>query len=245
MASSSIAKKQKLDKKGVSKITKEAQAQEEKLHSSESESESVSDAEANVDDSSEDELNDDDEVNLDEASSSEDEESEEEIDADDREIQKLYNTTKPKKSKHDDGTESFSSAVNAILGSHLKAHDRADPILFRQKKKLLKQKEDEKLEQKARRLINAEKKLKNEKSRVKNLLPSADAPDARAQLEYERKMKKTAQRGVIKLFNAILSSQDKSHGEAGKDAHLIRSKKEQLANETSKEKFLDMVKAAK
>ncbi|EHM99740.1 Rrp15p [Saccharomyces cerevisiae x Saccharomyces kudriavzevii VIN7] len=64
---------------------------------------------------------------------------------------------KSKKSKHDDGSAGFSTAVNAILSSHLKAYDRKDPIMARNKK-VLKQSESEKLEYKAKKALLARKK---------------------------------------------------------------------------------------
>lgn len=64
---------------------------------------------------------------------------------------------KSKNSKHDDGSTGFSAAVNAILSSHLKAYDRKDPIMARNKK-VLKQSESEKLEYKAKKALLAEKK---------------------------------------------------------------------------------------
>ena len=60
---------------------------------------------------------------------------------------------KSKKSKHDDGSKEFSSAVSAILSSHLKAYDRKDPIMARNKK-VLKQNDADKLEAKAKKALD-------------------------------------------------------------------------------------------
>ncbi|GMF08341.1 unnamed protein product [[Candida] boidinii] len=98
------------------------------------------------------------------------------------------NLPRLKKRKVNDSadSESFSKAVNALLGTRLKAYDRKDPILARSKKQL-KAAESEKLELKAKRLILAEKKQRFGASRNKNLLPTDDA-NARVIIEQEKKL---------------------------------------------------------
>lgn len=151
--------------------------------------------------------------------------------------------TKRKKKASDDGTGTFATAFNAILGSKLKAYDRKDPILARNKSHL-KKLESDKLEAKAKRLILAEKKDLRDKQRIKNLLPNADEPEkVREALERERAMKKVAQKGVVRLFNAVLATQVKTNQEISKEKVGL-SKKEELMTEISKNKFLDLVKAA-
>ncbi|CCE86186.1 Piso0_005842 [Millerozyma farinosa CBS 7064] len=148
------------------------------------------------------------------------------------------------KSKKGEGAESFGTAFNAIVGSHIKAHQRKDPILARNKS-TLKKLESEKLDAKAKRLLVSEKKQLQDKHRVKNLLPSAEEPEkVRDLLDREKKMKKTAQKGVVRLFNAILSTQIQTSSEMENNKVLGESKKETLLNDISKEKFLDLVQAA-
>lgn len=148
-----------------------------------------------------------------------------------------------KKKVADTGSESFANAFNAILGSKLKAHDRNDPILARNKR-TLKKLESDKLEAKAKRMMLAEKKEGHDRQRVKNLLPSADHPEqVREVLESERRLRKVAQKGVVKLFNAVLATQVKTNHEISKEK-VGQQKKEELVNEISKAKFLDLVKAA-
>lgn len=149
---------------------------------------------------------------------------------------------KKKKSSKDDGSSSFSTAVSAILGSKLKKHDRDDPILVRSKQKIKKFEED-KLELKARRLINQERKLKLNANRVRDLLPKEDSK-ARLVLLQEKAYKKVAQRGVIKLFNAVLLTQTASQKQISGEKVLGVDKREELINEISKEKFLDLVQNA-
>jgi hypothetical protein len=149
---------------------------------------------------------------------------------------------KKRKKVADDGSSSFASAVNAILGSKLKAYDRKDPILARSKV-TIKKAESEKLEAKARRELLAEKKIVYDKDRVRDLLPKEDS-NARAILEHEKKLKKIAQRGVVRLFNVIMTTQSKTNAEVSQTKVLDGGKKEKLISEISKEKFFDLVKAA-
>lgn len=148
-----------------------------------------------------------------------------------------------KKKVADTGSESFASAFNAIVGSKLKAYDRKDPILARNKR-ALKKLESDKLEAKAKRLMSAEKKEVFDRQRVKRLLPSADEPEkVREVIDKERRLKKTAQKGVVKLFNAVLATQVKTNQEVGLEK-VGQTKKDELVGEISKARFLDLVKAA-
>lgn len=177
----------------------------------------------------------------DSGSGSESEEAEDEIEVEAEEddddiptVQKKQKTSAKKEA------ESFSNAMNALLDTRLKAYDRRDPILARSKKQL-KKFEDVKLEQKAKRLLLAEKKKKLTANRNKDLLPKNDAT-ARQVLQHEKQLKKTAQRGVIKLFNAILMTQTSTESDMSHETGLVgQSKKKELVNEISKEKFLDLV----
>lgn len=144
------------------------------------------------------------------------------------------------KKETDNGNNSFASAFNAIIGSKLKAYDRKDPILARNKatqKKLT----SEKLEAKARRLIRAEKKEEQDRHRIKNLLPQ-DPSKVRAALDFERGMKKVAQKGVVRLFNAVLATQVSTSNDLA--AEGVSAKHSDIANEITKLTFLDLVKAA-
>ena len=156
---------------------------------------------------------------------------------------------KSKNSKHDDGSTGFSAAVNAILSSHLKAYDRKDPIMARNKK-VLKQSESEKLEYKAKKALLAEKKKLLGKARKTDIIPIASGEDRseniRKVLENETALRKIAQKGAVKLFNAILATQVKTEKEVSENLSEIKNKEEkkELITEVSKEKFLDLVKAA-
>lgn len=89
-----------------------------------------------------------------------------------------------------------------------------------------------------------------EKGRVRDVLLGTDAPrrpgasgeeaeTAREAMELERRLRKTAQRGVVKLFNAVRAAQIKGE-EAAKQGGAPGRKKERVA-EMSRQGFLDLV----
>lgn len=170
-------------------------------------------------------------------------ESESEFDSDsDSDTDGEYPKLKKKKNL-DDGSSSFANALNAIVGSKLKAYDRKDPILARNKV-TLKKLESDKLEAKAKRALLMEKKQLYDKFRIKKILPSSSNPqELKLVLDKERKLKKLAQKGVVRLFNAVLSTQIKTNQEISQET-VGEVRKEELMNEISKEKFLDLVQAA-
>lgn len=194
-----------------------------------------------------------DEAEEDEQNSSSDESSKiidnEQSDDEEEEDDDFPRKKKSKNSKHDDGSTGFSAAVNAILSSHLKAYDRKDPIMARNKK-VLKQSESEKLEYKAKKALLAEKKKLLGKARKTDIIPIASGEDRseniRKVLEKETALRKIAQKGAVKLFNAILATQVKTEKEVSENLSEIKNKEEkkELITEVSKEKFLDLVKAA-
>ncbi|KAJ8145126.1 hypothetical protein OY671_001813 [Metschnikowia pulcherrima] len=150
---------------------------------------------------------------------------------------------KKKKKNTDDGRGTFANAFNAIIGSKLKAHDRNDPILVRNKS-TLKKLESDKLDAKAKRVMLSEKREMQDKLRVTNLLPAAhDTENAREMIEKEKRLKKVAQKGVVKLFNAVLATQVRTNQDLDQE-NVGSSQKQELLNELTKSKFLDLVKAA-
>lgn len=74
----------------------------------------------------------------------------------------------------------------------------------------------------------------------------ANSDEIREILEKERKLRKIAQKGVVKLFNAILSTQVKTEKEINDSLGGVknRSERKELITEVSKEKFFDLVKTA-
>lgn len=245
-------KTQKKEEKPVNKakiVIKKDEVEDEEEQSDEIDSERDEKVSSDEEESEESGVEDlealDDEMDVDNVSSGDedseksenDSESESELDSD-GEYPKLK-----KKKNLDDGSSSFASALNAIVGSKLKAYDRKDPILARNKV-TLKKLESDKLESKAKKLMLTEKKELYDKFRVKKILPSSSNPqELKDILDKERRLKKVAQRGVVRLFNAVLSTQIKTNQEISQEK-VGEVRKEELMNEISKEKFLDLVQAA-
>ncbi|KAI5965244.1 RRP15 [Candida pseudojiufengensis] len=234
-----------LKNKGKSKVTKEIPIAKE-ISSEES---SSNDASLEEDDDEQSELeglsdlDEDDEVDVGLVSSEEDDNSDE-VEEEEEEDETFPLKKKQKKNK-DDGSESFANAFSSIVNSKIKAYDRKDPILARNKV-TLKKLESEKLENKAKKAILAEKKQFQDKHRVKQLLPVSiddSNENVRIALTKEKNMKKIAQKGVVKLFNAVLSTQIKTNLEVN-GTKMGVSKKEDLMTDVSKEKFLDLIAAA-
>jgi len=93
----------------------------------------------------------------------------------------------------------------------------------------------------------ADKKLALEKGRVRDVLLGTGAaitgkgPGAGELQEQEKRLRKTAQRGVVKLFNAVRQAQVRGE-EAARNAKTGgRGRKEEKVNEMSREGFLELV----
>ena len=103
------------------------------------------------------------------------------------------------------------------------------------------------MEARAKRKIHAEKRKALDKGRIKDVLlgitvdgqVSIGGGTAESVKERERAMKKTAQRGVVKLFNAVRAAQIKAEEARGMGG--TRDQKEERVDAMSKQGFLDMV----
>ncbi|KAI7847871.1 Rrp15p-domain-containing protein [Circinella umbellata] len=140
--------------------------------------------------------------------------------------------------KKKNSSEAFSEAMTKILASNLTGSDRKQPIMARSKgteRKI----EDEKLEYKARKLLTAEKKAQKERGRV--------IPDYTT-FDYEKRLRKVATRGVVKLFNAIRTQQKATEVAVTKvsEKHKATSAIEKARNVStmSKSNFLDLLKTS-
>lgn len=118
-----------------------------------------------------------------------------------------YAVSKGKKRTRKHDPTAFSTSLSKILGSHLTTSKRSDPILVRAKTNVKTQSENA-IEAKAKRLLLLEKKAELEKGRIRDLIPN-DATGAKSAIERERRLKKVAQRGVVRLFNAVRAAQVK------------------------------------
>ncbi|CAD0051743.1 unnamed protein product [Aureobasidium pullulans] len=133
----------------------------------------------------------------------------------------------------------FASSMSKILGTKLTTSKRQDPVLSRSAAATAASKElaDQKLELKAKRKMHAEKREALDKGRVK------DVSTAQIQ-ETEKRLQKTAQRGVVKLFNAVRAAQvqgEQARSEAKKEGVVGISQREERVSEMSKKGFLDLI----
>jgi Rrp15p len=203
----------------------------------------------------------DDPAHDDEPELSEDSDNSENASGDDSEAS-LPDTTNSKKRKRNDPL-AFATSMSKILGSKLSTSKRPDPVLSRSKEasEAAKELTESKIEAKARRSIREGKREALEKGRVKDvllgstaggaILPSITAdgeeiigPSVGATMEQERRLRKTAQRGVVKLFNAVRAAQVK-----GEEAQLLARQKNMVGvvkrgeteREMTKKGFLDLI----
>ncbi|KAK1760419.1 Rrp15p-domain-containing protein [Echria macrotheca] len=166
------------------------------------------------------------------------------------------------RSKRND-PEAMSIAMQKILASKTPASRRADPIVARSADAAAaaRQAVDAALETKARKRLREQKRLAKEKGRVRDVLVASttrtlnvatgeieekvDEGESTAQiLETEKRLRKVAQRGVVKLFNAVRAAQVKA-AEAErvvrKEGVVGSKRKEEKITEMSKKGFLDLI----
>ncbi|KAK0653852.1 Rrp15p-domain-containing protein [Cercophora samala] len=167
------------------------------------------------------------------------------------------------KSKRND-PEAFATSISKMLSSKLPTSKRADPIVSRSAAAAdnAKQLVDTALEAKARKRLREQKRLAMEKGRVRDVLvPSTkrtlnlqtgeieeeleDGAETTGQLlATERRLRKVAQRGVVKLFNAVRAAQVKaSEAERAvrKEGIVGVKRKEEKITEMSRKGFLDLI----
>ena len=167
-------------------------------------------------------------------------------------------TPKRKRTKRNDPA-AFASGMNAILSGKLSTSKRGDPVLARSRAahEAAQSLADSKLEVKAKRKIRDEKKMASEKGRVKNVLigdrkdlagaaedKAEDGMSAADIARQEKQLRKLAQRGVVKLYNAIYQSKVRGEEEARKarESGVVGSKRrEEKVGEMGRKAFLDLV----
>lgn len=184
-----------------------------------------------------------------------DEEDEDDDDDDDDDNETVISSVHPsetstqaerRKAKRNDPA-AFAESMSKILSSNLSKSKRVDPVLARSKtaEDAAASVKDAKLETKAKNKLKAEKKEALDKGRVKDVLglDSTDVSTAAIQ-EKEKQLRKTAQRGVVKLFNAVRAAQVKGE-EAAREARTTGmvglGRREEKVNEMSKKGFLDLI----
>ncbi|KAG0641657.1 Rrp15p-domain-containing protein [Tuber brumale] len=171
--------------------------------------------------------------------------SEDGTDSDDNLSDLILSAPHPTKKRRRNDPEGFSITMSKIISSHLTTSARKDPVLVRAKHSAAGV-DESKIEAKARRVLREEKRKELEKGRVKEVVPKGDDEAARKALELEKKLRKTAQRGVIKLFNAVRAAQIK--GEEGdrvvkREGIVGIAKREEKVTEMSKKGFLSLIQS--
>ncbi|KAF8425613.1 Rrp15p-domain-containing protein [Tirmania nivea] len=140
----------------------------------------------------------------------------------------------------------FATSMSKILNSHLTTKARSDPVLVRSKAKT--QVIDEsKLETKARRVLREQKRLELEKGRVRDVLPKGDGMEVMRAVEREKQLRKIAQRGVVRMFNAVRAAQvkiEEAQVEVKKKGVIGVGNREQKVTEMSKQGFLDLIQSS-
>ncbi|KAK1671280.1 Rrp15p-domain-containing protein [Colletotrichum godetiae] len=151
------------------------------------------------------------------------------------------------KSKRNDPS-AFSTFMSKILSTKLSNAKRADPVLARSAEahQSAQAAVDQALESKARKQMRAQRKEALEKGRVRNVLvaPETEETSTGEMVETERRLRKVAQRGVVKLFNAVRAAQVKAaeaEKKARKDGVVGVVRREEKINEMSKKGFLDLI----
>lgn len=156
------------------------------------------------------------------------------------------------KSKRND-PNAFATSLSKILSTKLTSSKRADPVLARSAAahQASKAAVDTALESKAKKQMREQKRVAMEKGRVKDVLIASrseftgEPEESTAEiLETERRLRKVAQRGVVKLFNAVRAAQVKAtEAERGnrKDGVIGIKNRGEKVNELSKKGFLELI----
>ncbi|KAI0201147.1 Rrp15p-domain-containing protein [Astrocystis sublimbata] len=158
--------------------------------------------------------------------------------------------SKRAKSKRND-PDAFATSLQKILSTKLSNSKKPDAILSRSvdAQKASRQIVDATLESKARKLLRDQKLVALEKGRVKDVL-AGDANEETSTGEImatERRLRKTAHRGVIMLFRAVREAQERAtEAEKGarKDGIIGHQARQEKVNEMSRQGFLDLIAGA-
>lgn len=156
------------------------------------------------------------------------------------------------KSKRNDPS-AFATSLSKILSTKLSTSKRSDPVLARSAAahEASKAAVDNALESKAKRQLKEQKRRALEKGRVKDILVAANdettgEPEVSTAeiLATEKALRKVAQRGVVKLFNAVRAAQvtaTEAERNAKKDGVIGMNRREEKVNELSKKGFLELI----
>ena len=141
--------------------------------------------------------------------------------------------------------DAFATSISKILSTKLSQNVRSDPVLSRSREatKASTETANERLEKKVKAKLKAEKKEDLQRGRVKDVL-GLTTGDAGEVAEEEKRLRKIAQRGVVKLFNAVRAAQvkaDEAAREERKKGTIGTGARQEKINEMSKQGFLDLI----
>ncbi|KAJ5562512.1 hypothetical protein N7535_003037 [Penicillium sp. DV-2018c] len=150
--------------------------------------------------------------------------------------------------KRNDPT-AFSTSISKILSTKLPTSARADPVLSRSSyaTKLANDAVEEKLDKAARAKLRAEKKEELDRGRIRDVM-GIQRGIAGSVAEEEKRVRKMAQRGVVKLFNAVRAAQVRGEEAAKMERRkgtIGMGEREKAANEVSKQGFLELINGKK
>ncbi|KAI0135896.1 Rrp15p-domain-containing protein [Daldinia grandis] len=159
--------------------------------------------------------------------------------------------SKKSKSKRND-PDAFATSMSKILSTKLSTTRRADPVLSRSAEahQAAKDAVDNALESKARRHLREQKRLAQEKGRVKDVLVGAVDEDGQPETstqeiqQTEKRLKKVAHRGVVMLFRAVREAQERAaeaEKDTRKDGIVGVQRRQEKVNEMSRQGFLDLI----
>jgi Rrp15p len=184
----------------------------------------------------------------DEQESDESQSSEENGEAIDPEVS-LANRAQRKASTKRNDPEAFATSMSKILSTKLSQSARKDPVLSRSREAVQTSNDiaNERLEKRARAKLRADRKEDLERGRVKDVL-GLSTGDAGQTAEEEKRLRRIAQKGVVKLFNAVKAAQVKGEEaarEERKKGTVGFGNREEKINEVSKQGFLELINGKK
>ena len=158
------------------------------------------------------------------------------------------NRTKKSMTKRND-PEAFTTSITKILSTKQSQNARKDPILARSKDAVQTSNEiaNDRLEKRAKAKLRADRKKELDHGRVEDVL-GVTTGDASGTAAEENRLRKTAQRGVIRLFNAFRAAQikaDLAAKEARSQGTVGYQNREEKITEVSKQGFLDLINPKK
>ncbi|KAI0407398.1 Rrp15p-domain-containing protein [Xylaria palmicola] len=158
--------------------------------------------------------------------------------------------SKRTKSKRND-PDAFATSLQKILSTKLSNSKKSDAILSRsvEAQKASREIVDATLEAKARKLLRDQKLVALEKGRVRDIVTgdNVEGTSTGEIMQTERRLRKTAHRGVIMLFRAVREAQERAvEAEKGarKEGIIGTQQRQEKVNEMSRQGFLDLIAGA-